>query len=83
MEDEDRDRAVEKGTGQGAAISPLLARHLPALRASTCGAERWRRREATGGMIIVDMPTTLLSVSSARLMPSASSHMMRERLQSS
>ena len=42
----------ETGTGQGSVISPLLANlylhHVFGLR-----AERWRRREATGDMIIV------------------------------
>src|ERR1700740_601237 len=42
----------EKGAGQGSGISPLLANiYLPYL--FDLGAERWRRREATGDMIMV------------------------------
>jgi RNA-directed DNA polymerase len=42
----------EKGTGHGAVISPLLANvHLHYV--FDLWAERWRRREATGNMIIV------------------------------
>jgi len=43
----------EKGTGQGAVISPLLANILPALTVSICGQNAGRRREAKGDMIIV------------------------------
>ncbi len=42
----------EKGTGQGAVISPLLA-NIYLHYALDLWAERWRRREATGDMIIV------------------------------
>ena len=42
----------ERGTGQGAAISPLLANvHLHYVL--DLWAERWRRREAKGDMVIV------------------------------
>src|SRR5256885_615903 len=42
----------DKGTGQGAVISPLLA-NLYLHYAFDLWAERWRRREAAGNMIIV------------------------------
>jgi RNA-directed DNA polymerase len=42
----------EVGTGQGAVISPLLA-NIYLHYALDLWAERWRRREATGDMIIV------------------------------
>jgi len=42
----------EKGTGQGSAISPLLA-NIYLHYVFDLWAERWRRREATGDMIIV------------------------------
>src|SRR5579859_2940528 len=42
----------DKGTGQGAVISPLLA-NMYLHYALDLWAERWRRREATGDMIIV------------------------------
>jgi group II intron reverse transcriptase/maturase len=42
----------EKGTGQGAVISPLLA-NIYLHYVHDLWAERWRRREATGDMIIV------------------------------
>src|SRR4030088_1260918 len=42
----------DKGTGQGSVISPLLA-HLYLHYVLDLWAERWRRREATGDMIIV------------------------------
>ncbi len=42
----------ERGTGQGAAISPLLA-NIYLHYVLDLWAERWRRREATGDMIIV------------------------------
>ena len=44
--------ASDKGTGQGAVISPLLA-NVYLHYAFDLWAERWRRREATGDMIIV------------------------------
>ncbi len=42
----------DKGTGQGAVISPLLA-NIYLHYALDLWAERWRKREATGDMIIV------------------------------
>src|SRR5256714_12114203 len=42
----------EMGTGQGAVISPLLA-NIYLHYVLDLWAERWRRREATGDMIIV------------------------------
>lgn len=42
----------EKGTGQGSAISPLLA-NVYLHYVFDLWAERWRRREATGDMIMV------------------------------
>src|SRR4030088_1860624 len=42
----------DKGTGQGAVISPLLA-NICLHYVLDLWAERWRRREATGDMIIV------------------------------
>jgi group II intron reverse transcriptase/maturase len=45
-------RPSEQGTGQGAVISPLLA-NIYLFHVFDLWAERWRRREATGDMIIV------------------------------
>jgi RNA-directed DNA polymerase len=42
----------DMGTGQGAVISPFLA-NIYLHYALDLWAERWRRREATGDMIIV------------------------------
>jgi RNA-directed DNA polymerase len=42
----------DKGTGQGSVISPLLA-NIYLHYALDLWAERWRRREATGDMIVV------------------------------
>jgi RNA-directed DNA polymerase len=42
----------ERGTGQGSVISPLLA-NVYLHYVIDLWAERWRRREATGDMIIV------------------------------
>ena len=42
----------DKGTGQGAVISPLLA-NIYLHYAFDLWAERWRQREATGDMIVV------------------------------
>jgi group II intron reverse transcriptase/maturase len=44
--------ASERGTGQGAVISPLLA-NIYLHYVLDLWAERWRQREATGNMIIV------------------------------
>ena len=44
--------ASDKGTGQGAVISPLLA-NIYLHYVFDLWAERWRRRDATGDMIIV------------------------------
>jgi len=45
-------KVSDRGTGQGAVISPLLA-NVYLHYAFDLWAERWRRREATGEMIIV------------------------------
>jgi group II intron reverse transcriptase/maturase len=45
-------RVSDRGTGQGAVISPLLA-NIYLHYVFDLWAERWRRREATGDMIIV------------------------------
>src|SRR5579864_7550930 len=45
-------KANEQGTGQGAVISPLLA-NIYLHYAFDLWAERWRRREASGDVIIV------------------------------
>ena len=45
-------RVAEEGTGQGPAISPLLA-NVYLHYAFDLWAERYRRREAEGGMVIV------------------------------
>jgi RNA-directed DNA polymerase len=45
-------RASERGTGQGSVASPLLA-NIYLHYAFDLWAERWRRREATGNMIVV------------------------------
>jgi RNA-directed DNA polymerase len=44
--------ASERGTGQGSVASPLLA-NIYLHYAFDLWAERWRRREATGNMIVV------------------------------
>jgi RNA-directed DNA polymerase len=61
----------EKGTGQGSVISPLLA-NVYLHYVFDLWAERWRRREATGDMIMVSTPTTSSSASSMRATPAAS-----------
>jgi group II intron reverse transcriptase/maturase len=70
----------EKGTGQGTVISPLLA-NVYLHYSFDLWAERWRRREATGDMIIVryadDIVVGFERESDARRFWDA----MRERLQ--
>jgi group II intron reverse transcriptase/maturase len=70
----------EKGTGQGTVISPLLA-NIYLHYSLDLWAERWRRREATGDMIIVryadDVVVGFEHESDARRFWDA----MRERLQ--
>jgi group II intron reverse transcriptase/maturase len=44
--------AIDKGTGQGSVASPLLA-NVYLHYVFDLWAERWRRREATGNMIVV------------------------------
>jgi hypothetical protein len=65
-------KVAEEGTGQGSAISPLLA-NVYLHYALDLWAERWRRREARGDMIIVRSPTTPSSASSTRPTPAGSS----------
>jgi len=50
--EEGRIEVPERGTGQGAAISPLLA-NIYLHYALDLWAERWRRREARGNVVIV------------------------------
>ena len=70
----------EKGTGQGSVISPLLA-NIYLHYVFDLWAERWRRREATGDMIIVryadDIVVGFEHEADARRFSDA----MRERLQ--
>src|SRR5215469_7776401 len=70
----------DKGTGQGSVISPLLA-NIYLHYTFDLWAERWRRREATGDMIIVryadDIVVGFEHESDARRFRDA----MRERLQ--
>ena len=62
----------DRGTGQGSVISPLLA-NVYLHYVFDLWAERWRRREATGDMIIVRYADDhRASASSTRPMPGAS-----------
>ena len=62
----------EQGTGQGSVASPLLA-NVYLHYVFDLWAERWRRREATGAMIVVRyMRTTLWQASNTKPMPDAS-----------
>ena len=61
----------ESGTGQGSVVSPLLA-NVYLHYTFDLWAERWRRREATGDMIMCAMPTTSSLGLSTRLTPGAS-----------
>ena len=61
----------DKGTGQGSVVSPLLA-NIYLHYVFDLWAKRWRRREATGDMIIVRLPTISSSDSSTRPRPDAS-----------
>jgi retron-type reverse transcriptase len=56
----------ERGTGQGAVISPLLA-NIYLHYVLDLWAERWRRREATGDMIIVRYADDFIVTFSVRL----------------
>jgi hypothetical protein len=58
----------ETGTGQGSVVSPLLA-NVYLHYVFDLWAERWRRREASGDMIIVRYAMTSSSAFSTRLMP--------------
>jgi group II intron reverse transcriptase/maturase len=72
--------ASDKGTGQGSVASPLLA-NVYLHYAFDLWAERWRRREATGNMIVVryadDIVVGFQNEADARRFW----NMMRERLQ--
>jgi retron-type reverse transcriptase len=70
----------DRGTGQGAVISPLLA-NIYLHYVLDLWAERWRRREATGDMIIV--PMTWWPASSTRPTPVGSSRRCGRGLRSS
>ena len=58
----------ETGTGQGSVVSPLLA-NVYLHYVFDLWAERWRRREASGDMIMCVTPMTSSSAFSTRLMP--------------
>jgi group II intron reverse transcriptase/maturase len=61
----------EKGTGQGSVISPLLA-NVYLHYVFDLWAERWRRRDATGDMIMVRYADDIVVPSSMRATPAAS-----------
>ena len=71
----------EKGTGQGAVVSPLLANVYLPLRILDLWAERWRRREATGDMIIVRYADDFIVGFQHEADARRFLDMMRERLQ--
>ncbi len=58
----------DRGTGQGSVISPLLA-NIYLHYVLDLWAERWRRHEATGDMIIVRYADDVVAASSTRPMP--------------
>jgi hypothetical protein len=62
----------DRGRGKGSVISPLLA-NIYLHYVFDLWAERWRRREATGDMIIVRYADDWSSASSTRPTPVASS----------
>ena len=70
----------EKGTGQGAVISPLLA-NIYLHYVLDLWAERWRRREATGDMIIVRYADDFIVGFQHEADARRFLDMMRERLQ--
>ena len=55
----------DRGTGQGSVISPLLA-NIYLHYVLDLWAERWRRREAQGDLIIVRYADDLVAASSTR-----------------
>jgi RNA-directed DNA polymerase len=61
----------ETGTGQGSVISPLLA-NVYLHYVFDLWAQRWRRREATGDMIVVRYAEISSSASSTRRTPNTS-----------
>ena len=61
----------ETGTGQGSVASPLLA-NVYLHYVFDLWAERWRRREATGDMIVVRYADDIVAASNTRPMPDAS-----------
>ena len=70
----------EKGTGQGAVVSPLLA-NVYLHYVFDLWAERWRRREATGDMIIVRYADDFIVGFQHEADARRFLDMMRERLQ--
>jgi RNA-directed DNA polymerase len=70
----------EKGTGQGAVVSPLLA-NVYLHYVLDLWAERWRRREATGDMIIVRYADDFIVGFQHEADARRFLDMMRERLQ--
>jgi group II intron reverse transcriptase/maturase len=70
----------ERGTGQGSVISPLLA-NIYLHYVFDLWAERWRRREATGDMIIVRYADDIVVGFQYEAEARRFLDMMRERLQ--